>query len=198
MEAKRAKQEEASEEVQMETGVAAHLAVIPDKVFVCLDVSGSIRGGCMYPKWVSEDIAKLEGPTDWVLWGSSSETRAGLDSVQKYLADEDECLGGTCPQQFIEHLPASGVIDLYVYTDGEIGEGDVAEARRDLDEKHADLRVRQVVITYVNSNLDSMNVGLSAIFEGHVLEVHRTRVADGKKVRNYENYRNRKFTLVLQ
>ena len=157
-------------------------AALPDRVFACLDVSGSIRGGTMYPEWVSADIGKLDGVTDWVLWGSKAETRAGLEQVQEYLADRDLTLGGTLPQVFIGHLPASGLIDLHVYTDGQISEHDVEEARRQLSEKHAELRVRQVVVNYVNSNLDTMNVGLSAIFEGHVQETHRTRVADGKKV----------------
>ncbi|KAK3909170.1 tRNA (cytosine(72)-C(5))-methyltransferase NSUN6 [Frankliniella fusca] len=160
-----------------------------DTTWVCLDVSGSIRGGTIYPKWVMEDVQKIEtatAATRWILWGSAGEYKKTCEEVVEYLADEDQTLGGTDPHCFMELLPVEGVIDLHVYTDGEIGEDDVHNARQELHDNHPNLKVRTVTIVYVNKNLDSMNVGLSAIFDGHVLEVHRTRVYDGTKLHQFE------------
>ncbi|XP_034240441.1 uncharacterized protein LOC117644880 [Thrips palmi] len=151
-------------------------------LYVALDVSGSIRGDVIYPSWVTNDLLNLQlpsGPTKWILWGSAAVFKDSLNDVVEYLGDQSETLGGTDPIYFVELLPSSGVIDLHVYTDGEIGEHSVTEARQRLAQHHKDLKIREVVISYVNSNLEQMNVGLSAIFDGHVLEMHRTRVAQG-------------------
>lgn len=165
-----------------------------DALFVCLDVSGSIRGS-MYPEWVTNDLKNLKlpaataagpaPPVRWVLWGSSSLDKETLDDVVEYLAGGD-CLGGNDPIYFIEKFPATGVIDVHVYTDGEIEEYSVTDGREMLAAHHPDLKIRQCVVSYVNKNLDQMNVGVSAVFEGHVLQVHRTRIADGTKLMEFD------------
>ncbi|XP_026287723.2 uncharacterized protein LOC113213029 isoform X1 [Frankliniella occidentalis] len=160
-----------------------------DTTWVCIDVSGSIRGGTIYPAWVAADVQKIEtttAETKWILWGSCGEYRTTCTEVVEYLGDEDLTLGGTSPECFIQLLPDEGVIDLHVYTDGEIGEWDVEAARLGLQEAHKNLKVRRVTIVYVNKDLDQMNVGLSAIFDGHVLVSHRTRVYDGTKLHQFD------------
>ncbi|XP_034240531.1 uncharacterized protein LOC117644923 [Thrips palmi] len=151
-------------------------------VYVALDVSGSIRGDVIYPSWVMNDLKNLQlpaGRTKWILWGTTGEFRDSLDDVLEYLKDQSKHLCGNEPICFLDKMPPSGVVDLHVYTDGEIDEYSVTDARRRLATHGQHLRFREVVVNYVNSHLEQMNVGLSAIFDGYVLEMHRTRVAQG-------------------